>query len=86
MAYVFGAFLCLGLSVAPYVMFTMLSLGAGRGEDHVAWFCFSLAAVVVGLLCCAQGWKSSRILAVLLGVWLLAPGALSVLLLWETQA
>lgn len=86
MAYLFGALLCLCVSAAPYGFLMMLSVGAGRGEDHVGPFAFSLTTVAVGLVFCWRGWKRSRVLATLLAIPLLGPGALSALLLWEALA
>lgn len=83
MAYLFGAFLCLWLSLVPIGMLMLASVGASRAESYVSWFSFSVGAVAVGLLFCIRGWKKSRILAGLLGILLLGPGVLSSLLLWE---
>lgn len=83
MAYLFGALLCLGLSVFPIGMLMLLSIGASRADSYISWFSFSVGAVAIGLLLCVRGWKASRTLAGLLGILLLGPGVLSSLLLWE---
>ncbi|MFT4253049.1 MAG: hypothetical protein QM608_11240 [Caulobacter sp.] len=82
MVYLLGALTCLCLSMVPYGLLLMFSADAGRIEDHVLAFGFSLAAVTVGLVLCWRGWKRSRVAAAQLAISLLGASAPSVVLLW----